>query len=112
MQNPFVFGKAAEGVHFTDRKQDALRLSANLSHGINTVLISPRRWGKTSLVKKVIEDVSSDEIKVVFFKGKKVLCFDDILTKGFSYARFALQLEKLGAEILGGFFIGKTQFQM
>lgn len=43
MQNPFVFGKAAEGVHFTDRKQDALRLSANLSHGINTVLISPRR---------------------------------------------------------------------
>lgn len=29
MQNPFVFGKAAEGVHFTDRKQDALRLSAN-----------------------------------------------------------------------------------
>ena len=66
MQNPFVFGKAAEGVHFTDRKQDALRLSANLSHGINTVLISPRRWGKTSLVKKVIEDVSSDEIKVVF----------------------------------------------
>lgn len=50
----------------TANKQDALRLSANLSHGINTVLISPRRWGKTSLVKKVIEDVSSDEIKVVF----------------------------------------------
>ena len=53
MENPFVFGNAVEGVYFTDRTEDAKRLSANLIHGINTVLISPRRWGKTSLVKKV-----------------------------------------------------------
>lgn len=33
------------------------------------------------------------------------------MAKG-QYPSFALQLEKLGAEILGGFFIGKTQFQM
>ena len=43
-----------------------------------------------------------------FFKGKRVLVFDDILTKGFAYARFANQIEKLGAEVLGGIFIGKT----
>ena len=64
--NPFIFGKAAEGGYFTDRQEDAKRLSANLTHGINTILISPRRWGKTSLVKKVISEIDQPEIKTVF----------------------------------------------
>ena len=66
MENPFVFGKAVEGVYFTDRTEDAKRLSANLIHGINTVLISPRRWGKTSLVKKVMGEMDNREIIPVF----------------------------------------------
>lgn len=66
MENPFVFGKAAEGVYFTDRQEDARRLAANLTHGINTVLISPRRWGKTSLVKKVISETSSGRVMFVY----------------------------------------------
>ncbi len=64
--NPFVFGRAAEGTYFTDRIEDAKRLSANLTHGINTILISPRRWGKTSLVKKVINETDRPDIKFVF----------------------------------------------
>ena len=64
--NPFVFGKAAEGEYFTDRQDDAKRLTANLTHGINTILISPRRWGKTSLIKKVISEIDHPEIKTVF----------------------------------------------
>ena len=66
MINPFVFGKAAEGDYFTDRQEDAKRLMANFTHGINTILISPRRWGKTSLVKKVIFEMDRPEIKTVF----------------------------------------------
>ena len=66
IDNPFVFGKAAEGSYFTDRQEDAKRLTANLTHGINTILISPRRWGKTSLVKKVIAEIDHPEIKTVF----------------------------------------------
>lgn len=65
-ENPFVFGKAAEGTYFTDRAEDAKRLTANLTHGINTILISPRRWGKTSLVKKVISEMDRIDIKPVF----------------------------------------------
>ena len=37
IENPFVFGRAAEGSYFTDRTEDAKRLSANLTHGINDV---------------------------------------------------------------------------
>jgi hypothetical protein len=65
-ENPFVFGRAAEGIYFTDRAEDAKRLTANLTHGIHTILISPRRWGKTSLVKKVIGEAASPDIRFVF----------------------------------------------
>ena len=45
-----------------------------------------------------------------FFKGKKVLVFDDVITRGYSYARFACHLEMLGASVLGGMFLAKTLF--
>lgn len=64
-ENPFVFGKSVEGSYFTDREEETRRLEANLTHGINTVLISPRRWGKTSLVKKVIANNKRDDIRYV-----------------------------------------------
>lgn len=68
MDNPFIFGKAVEGPYFTDRQEDAKRLRANLCHGINTILISPRRWGKTSLVKKVTAEIESKDLKTVFIE--------------------------------------------
>lgn len=63
---PFVFGVAASGDNFTDRKEEAKRLESNFRYGINTILISPRRWGKTSLVKKVLQSVQSDSLKIVY----------------------------------------------
>lgn len=65
MENPFVFGSATSGEWFTDRETDAKRLLENFRHGVNTILISPRRWGKTSLVRKVSEDVRSTNLRVV-----------------------------------------------
>lgn len=58
--------------------------------------------------EKALQSVQVISFDVDFFKGKRVLVFDDILTKGFSYARFACQLEKFGAVVVGGFFLGKT----
>ena len=65
-ENPFVFGKAVEGRYFTNRTKDTEHLEANLTHGINTILISPRRWGKTSLVKKVMANIISPDIKIIY----------------------------------------------
>lgn len=65
-ENPFVFGKAVEGSYFTNRTKDAEHLEANLTHGINTILISPRRWGKTSLVKIVMANVIRPDIKIIY----------------------------------------------
>ncbi len=63
---PFVFGVATSGDNFTDREKETARLMLNFQHGINTVLISPRRWGKTSLVQKVCHLAQSDTLKVVY----------------------------------------------
>lgn len=65
-KKPFTFGVAASGDNFTDREKETERLLLNFRHGVNTVLISPRRWGKTSLVRKVCRLAQSDKLKVVY----------------------------------------------
>ena len=52
MKTPFVFGKIASDVEFTDRQYETQHLLNNFNGLVNTVLISPRRWGKSSLVSK------------------------------------------------------------
>lgn len=64
---PFTFGVATSGDNFTDRVKETERLLLNFKYGVNTVLISPRRWGKTSLVQKVCSLAQSDQLKVVYF---------------------------------------------
>lgn len=55
METPFVFGKIASEANFTNRKDELNRLVNNFQSGINTILISPRRWGKSSLVGRASE---------------------------------------------------------
>lgn len=64
MEVPFVFGVRVEGDAFTDRREETERLKANFTYGVNTILISPRRMGKTSLVDKVCSLVEGDDIKI------------------------------------------------
>ncbi len=67
MENkPFIFGVATSGDNFTDREKETARLLSNFRHGVNTVLISPRRWGKTSLAQKVCRLAQSDDLKIVY----------------------------------------------
>ena len=65
MQSPFLYGKTVSEDSFTNRKADITRLSNNLQHHINTILISPRRWGKSSLVKKVAATLESRTTKLI-----------------------------------------------
>ena len=63
---PFIYGVSVEGENFTDRKLETKRLKLNFENGINSILISPRRMGKTSLVKKVSSMIDDPKIKVVY----------------------------------------------
>jgi len=60
IKTPFIYGKSADAINFTDREEEALRLEANFKALINTTIISPRRWGKTSLVTRVAEKIQKE----------------------------------------------------
>lgn len=52
METPFIFGKIATEKNFTDREVETSNLVQSFTSLINTIIISPRRWGKSSLVNK------------------------------------------------------------
>lgn len=60
-------GRGANGGSVTNREIEVLKLKSNLINGINTSIISPRRWGKSSLVEKVCKEINREhpEIKIV-----------------------------------------------
>ena len=64
MKNPFQYGKIAEKENFIDRDEDRLFLKQTLYSGINVILISPRRWGKSSVVKQAMTELSEENNKV------------------------------------------------
>ena len=66
MGKAFVYGMSVGGDNFTDRIEETKRIKLDFENGINVILISPRRMGKTSLIKKVISEMDSPEIKVVY----------------------------------------------
>ncbi len=66
MKSPFIFGKVVTGEHFVNRTKEIDRLQLNFESGNNSILISPRRWGKSSLVKEAVKRLDNKNIKFVF----------------------------------------------
>ncbi len=62
----FIYGVSVSGENFTDRIQETRRLKMDFENGLNVVLISPRRMGKTSLVKRVQQVVNPNIVHTVY----------------------------------------------
>src|ERR671919_1171105 len=52
--NPFVYGEIVPAASFVDREVELDRLTADLLAGQKIFLISPRRYGKSSLVVQAL----------------------------------------------------------
>lgn len=65
MEKSFVYGVAVTDYNFTGREEETRRLKLNFENGINSILISPRRWGKTSLVNHVCRQLEGSDIITV-----------------------------------------------
>jgi len=63
---PFKHGKVINGSYFVNRKRDIAYLQNNFSSKINTIIISPRRWGKSSLVMEASRDLAKKNKKIKF----------------------------------------------
>ena len=66
MEKAFVYGMSVEGENFTDRVKETKRLKMDMENGINVILVSPRRIGKSSVVRKVIKEMNNPKIKMVY----------------------------------------------
>lgn len=82
MDIPFIFGKIATGQNFTDREEETVRLKNNFQNCINTILISPRRWGKSSLVHKsaLLAMEEEPKLKVCFIDLFNILDIEQFYT--------------------------------
>ena len=52
--NPFVYGEVVPAAAFVDRVAELRRLSGDLSAAQKVFLISPRRYGKSSLIRRAL----------------------------------------------------------
>ncbi|MFB3854727.1 MAG: ATP-binding protein [Vicinamibacterales bacterium] len=96
--NPFVYGEVVPESAFVDRETEIDRLAGDLLAGQKVFLISPRRYGKSSLVRQALAEagrrgaltvevtVSSYSSYVAFLEG---------------YARALVSLETRGGKTLG-----------
>ena len=71
MSKPFNYGKLAEQDYFTNRTKEMHWLEMQINAGINCILVSPRRWGKSSLIQHTSKKIKQRNKKIVF-------CFVDL----------------------------------
>ena len=74
MEIPFVYGKIVADNDFTDRALETEKLVSNFLSQTNTAIISPRRWGKSSLVNKAIKLVSVSTDSILFVRINAFKC--------------------------------------
>ena len=82
--NPFKFGTIVQGEFFTDRIEELEHVKQLLDSENHLVLISPRRFGKSSLIAKALQQTGRPFITIDFMK--------------------VLSTEDLAAQILSGVF--------
>ena len=66
---------------------------------------------KKEIREQRMNEQNSIEVDAPFFFGKNVCIWDDIVTTGTSFCYFTSQLEKVGAHVTNGFFLGKTSYK-
>ena len=64
MENPFKFGTIVEEAYFTDRVNEVAYIKQFLKSANHLVLISPRRFGKSSVVAKAVKESKRKHITV------------------------------------------------
>jgi len=55
-ENPFKFGTIVDGQYFTDREDEIAKITSFIKGENHLIVISPRRFGKSSLIRKVVND--------------------------------------------------------
>jgi AAA+ ATPase superfamily predicted ATPase len=76
--NPFKFGTIVESSFFTDRRIELQQIKYVLNSENHLILISPRRFGKTSLVVKALQE---SERKHIMLNLQSVVSVEDFASR-------------------------------
>lgn len=87
--SPFTFGKVVTGESFINREVEKNRIRTNIMSRNNTVIISSRRWGKSSLIRQVATDIETDKIRFVFLDVYNIRTEEDFFS---AYSREILKV--------------------
>ena len=96
--------------NFSERVSELCGITNGFPHirisGDRLAVHEHRHDKEKSITKTQVIEFDAD-----YFVHREVAVFDDIITTGSSYALFANQLESFGANVLGGFFLGRTHYK-
>jgi len=87
VENPFVFGEIIDDANFVNRVEERSQLVRDLADGQKVFLLSPRRFGKSSLVAVALLQLKKRHIHTVSLTVS-------------SYASYAQFLEKFAEKVL------------
>jgi len=79
MKNPFVYGKEVSGDSFCDREEETKELCRDIFNSQNVIVFSQRRFGKTSLLKKVLDKCQRGGILAIYVDLYPVLTEEDFV---------------------------------
>jgi hypothetical protein len=91
MTNPFVYGEVVPPAAFVDREEELDRLTRDLMAGQKVFLISPRRYGKSSLVRQALRAASRGGALVIDLTVSSYSSYVGFLE---GYARALSSMEK------------------
>src|SRR6184192_4503474 len=86
-ENPFVFGEIIDDVNFVNRTDELSLLVQDLADGQKVFLLSPRRFGKSSLVALALLKLKKRHVRTVSLTVS-------------SYASYTQLLEKFAEKVL------------
>ena len=92
MRNPFKFGTIVEDQYFTDRIEENNYIRRFLESENHLVLISPRRFGKSSLINKVLKETGR---KSIFINMQNVISVQNFACRLMSALLKLYPMEKL-----------------
>ncbi len=83
MENPFKFGTIVEDEFFTDREEEVAYIRQFMNSANHLILISPRRFGKSSVVEKAVKTINRKHITVNLQQVTSLTDFSAKLLKEF-----------------------------
>jgi len=96
MSNPFNYGRVVTKGDFFNREQEQIELIADIKSGNSNWLYSPRRYGKTSLVKQTF--LGMKDVKTIYFDLYGIIDTKDFLTRYITLLTRELMNWKIGVK--------------